>query len=126
MRWIVLLLALFEAGWFAFDGAHALLTGDYVTPSSGPHAGQLGPWTALVEGVGLEPRSHLVMGIHLGLGLVGLACCAAWARRATRRTWFAMVACAAAGLWYLPFGTLLGVLQLVLLWRWSVRPGERA
>ena len=30
--WIVLLLALVEGGWFAFDGATALVTGDYVTP----------------------------------------------------------------------------------------------
>ncbi len=34
--WIVVLLAFVEGGWLAFDGGHALVTGDYVTPSSGP------------------------------------------------------------------------------------------
>ena len=46
LSWVVVLCALTEAGWLAFDGGHALVTGDYVTPNEGPYAGQLGPWSA--------------------------------------------------------------------------------
>ena len=125
MRWIVLLLALVEAGWLAFDGAHAFLTGDYVTPSPGPHAGQLGPWSRLVEAVGMDPRSYEVMGIHLGLGLVWLGFSIAWARRASWGAWSGMMACAIGGLWYLPFGTVLGLVQIGLLWRWAAKVGPK-
>ena len=56
--WILVLVALvlFEAGWMAFDGAHALVTGDYVTPSTGSYAGQLGPWADVVSAAGIGPR----------------------------------------------------------------------
>lgn len=114
LKWIVIVLALVEAGWLAFDGAHAFVVGDYVTPSTGAHAGQLGPWSKVVSGVGLEPRSTLMMAIHLVLGsawLLVTACFAfdvTWARAG-------MIVCAVLGLWYLPFGTFLSVLQIVLL-----------
>lgn len=112
--WVVVGLALVEGGWLAFDGGHALVTGDYVTPKSGPHAGQLGPWSRLVSAVGIEPRSTLMKSVHLGLGLawLGVVVCFAgglpWA-------WWGMLVCATLGLWYLPFGTLLSVIQIVLL-----------
>lgn len=59
-------LALFEAGWMAFDGVRALATGDYVTPSSGPYAGQLGPWSQVVSAVGIPPRSTAMKAIFAG------------------------------------------------------------
>lgn len=114
LGWIVVFLAFVEAGWFAFDGGHALATGDYVTPSSGQYAGQLGPWAKLVSAIGIEPRSTLMKSIHLVLGsvwLVTIVCYivrVSWARTG-------MILCAVAGLWYLPFGTLLSVIQLALL-----------
>jgi len=117
MHWLgylVALLAVVEGGWLAYDGGHALVTGDYVTPTSGQHAGQLGPWSKLVSAVGIKPRSTLMKSIHLVLGLiwVGMICCyiarMSWA-------WAGMLACAIAGLWYLPFGTLLSVIQIALL-----------
>ena len=42
LGWVVLLLAFTEGGWLAFDGGHALVVGDYVTPRTGRFAGQLG------------------------------------------------------------------------------------
>ncbi|MGH9904860.1 MAG: hypothetical protein ACRD8U_04645 [Pyrinomonadaceae bacterium] len=47
MRWlrsIIIVLAVLQAGWMTFDGARALIVGDYVTATSGEYAGQLGPW----------------------------------------------------------------------------------
>ncbi len=57
MVWAVAVLAVVVAGWFLFDGLYALITGDYVTPKSGEHAGQLGPWSSVVSAVGITPRS---------------------------------------------------------------------
>ena len=103
-------------GWLAFDGAHALATGDYVTPDSGEHAGQLGPWSHLFEAVGVDPRSTAVQTLHLVLGLVWLVVMAGWAARRPW-AWRGMLLCAIAGLWYLPFGTLLCLVQIGLLFR---------
>lgn len=114
LGWIVLVLALIEGGWLAFDGSRALVVGDYVTPRSGQYAGQLGPWAKVVSAVGIEPRSALMKSIHVVLGAVwlGVMVCFAlgvpWARTG-------MLVCAVLGLWYLPFGTLLSIIQIVLL-----------
>lgn len=124
VRWVVLILAVLEGGWLAFDGAHALVTGDYVTPRSGRFAGQLGPWSKVVAAVGIEPRSVLMKTIHLVLGMVWLGVMAAFLVHAPW-AWWGMLLCAVAGLWYLPFGTLLSLIQLVLLLLPSVRaPGS--
>jgi len=111
---IVLLLAVFEAGWLAFDGSRALIVGDYVTPRSGPHAGQLGPWSKLVASVGIDPRSTLMKTVHVVLGVAWLVVACGFA---VGQPWGAkaMMACAVLGLWYLPIGTVLSLAQIVLL-----------
>lgn len=120
LTWLVAALALVESGWLAFDGAHALLTGDYVTPSSGTYAGQLGPWADLVSAVGIPPRSALMKSIHLGLGTVWILATIGFAAK-LRRARHAMIACALLTLWYLPFGTVLSAIQLGLLLSPSLR-----
>ena len=113
-RWIILGLVAFTAGWMLFDGLRALIVGDYVTPASGEYAGQLGPWAAVVNAVGIEPRSTWMKSVFLGYGLIALVlvvCYArgmAWARKAL------MPVCL-LGLWYLPFGTLTNTICLILL-----------
>jgi hypothetical protein len=114
LRGVVVLLAVCEGGWLAFDGTRALVVGDYVTPASGPYAGQLGPWAAVVSAAGIDPRSTLMKSIHVALGTALLAASACFARR-LRGSWWGLIACAACGLWYLPVGTALGAAQLVLL-----------
>lgn len=111
---ILLALVVLEAGWFAFDGAHAIATGDYVTPSSGEHAGQLGPWARVVRAAGVEPRSPGMHAFFLAYGSVWLVTAARLARGLPRGRG-ALAALAAGALWYLPFGTLLSVLQLGIL-----------
>ena len=112
--WIVVGLALFVGGWFAFEGGRALVVGDYITPNSGTYVGQLGPWSKVVSAVGIEPRSTLMKSIFLVFGLVwiGITICFIlklhWA-------WWAMLIAAGGSLWYLPFGTLHGILQIILL-----------
>lgn len=119
-RWIILAAAVLEFGWLTGDGSRALLVGDYVTPTSGPYAGQLGPWAHVVSAVGVEPRSTLMKCVHLGLGVGGLMAAAGFALR-RRRAWSALFVAALLGLWYLPVGTLLGVIQVGLLLLPAVR-----
>ncbi len=118
--WIVVVLALNVGGWFAFDGGRALVKGDYVTPKTGRYAGQLGTWSRFIRVIGIDPRSTLMKTIFLaygGLWLIVIACFifqVSWA-------WWAMLVAAIGSLWYWPFGTMLDVLQIILLLMPSLR-----
>lgn len=114
LGWVVVLLAFIEGGWLAFDGGHALVFGYYVTPRTGRFAGQLGPWSQIVSAVGLDPRSTLMKFVHLLLGASWLVIMAAFALQ-YQWAWWGMLACAWASLWYLPFGTLMSVVQIAIL-----------
>jgi len=120
LRWIIVVVAFIAAGWIAFDGAHALVTGNYVTQRSGPHAGQLGPWSKRLTAMGLDPRSLFVKWLHLVIGTAWRGAIVAFAFR-VRRAWGAMLVGAIAGLWYVPFGTLISLIVIGLL----MLPGVR-
>jgi hypothetical protein len=119
--WIIVALVVINAGWKAFDGGRALVVGDYVTPKTGKYAGQLGPWAKVVKVVGIEPRSTLMKSIFLIYGLAYLLVMAAFVLKASW-AWPAMLAMAALGLWYLPFGTLINLAVIVLLLLPPLRP----
>jgi hypothetical protein len=121
--WIVVGLVAFTGGWMLFDGLHALTTGDFVTPKSGGYAGQLGPWTGLVSAVGLEPRSTLMKAIFVGYGVVCLVVAAAFALRVPG-SWWAVLAMAVLGLWYLPFGTAANAIVVAVLLISPLRGGN--
>lgn len=117
MHWariLIVVCTVIEAGWMAFDGCRALVVGNFITPSSGPHAGQLGPWRHLVARVGLDPNGtpiKLVFALYgCGWLLLGVAfvCGATW-------SWSAMLGAALGALWFLPFGTVLSLVQAALL-----------
>ncbi len=99
----------------AFDGSRALIVGDYITPASGDHAGQLGPWSSLVSAIGIQPRSTLMMSFFALYGLAWLIVLLSFVRAAP---WSgsAMLIAAVGALWYLPFGTLFSGFQILLLW----------
>jgi hypothetical protein len=118
--WVIVVLGLMQGGWLAFDGSRALIVGDYVTPGSGQYAGQLGPWSKLVSAIGIEPRSTMMKSIHVGLGALWLVTTVCFALRMPW-AWSGMLACAVLSLWYLPFGTLFGVIQIILLLLPAVR-----
>jgi len=112
--WLAVVLVIFTAGWMLFDGARALIAGDYVTPTTGQYAGQLGPWSNLVKAIGIEPRSTLMKSIFVGYGLAALTVVvffilgSAWARGA-------MIIVCILGLWFLPIGTVTNLISLILL-----------
>jgi hypothetical protein len=76
--WLVVALVLAVGTWMAFDGGRALVVGDYVTPKSGRFAGSLGPWAAVVDSIGIGPRSTFMKSVFLGYGTLYLAVTAAW------------------------------------------------
>ncbi len=114
LRIAVLILGTILGLWLTFDGLRSIVMGEYVTPKSGPYAGQLGPWAGIVRAIGLDPRSTPVKAVHVFLGLGWLVSLAGFAVRAD---WgrSALIACSVASLWYLPVGTLIAGVTLVLL-----------
>ena len=120
MKWVVLALALFQGVWLTFDGARALTVGDYVTPSSGPRAGQLGPWSRVVSAVGFEPRSTPIKIVHVSLGILWLVGILTLLLR-PEIGWWVVLCCGIATVWYLPVGTAVSIVVLVLLFTPQLR-----
>lgn len=113
-RWLVVILAGIGAVFMTVDGTRALIVGDYITPQSGEFAGQLGPWAQVVSVVGIDPRSILMKFIFIVYGVARLIITGAYVRRISW-SWAAMLVTAILGLWYLPFGTMGALVQIVLL-----------
>jgi hypothetical protein len=114
LKWCAVVLCLLQGGYMLLDGCRALVVGTYITPGSGDHAGQLGPWARLVAMVGVEPEStqmklgFVVLGVlWLALGLV-VAAGADWSGALG-------VPLAVGTLWYLVPGTVISLAVLVLL-----------
>lgn len=114
IRWIIVFLAVVEGGFMVFDGGHALVVGDYLTPSKGPWAGQLGYWAGVVQAAGIEPRSTLMKLIFVMYGSLWLVITYFFARG---RSWgrLAMLAMAFGSLWYIGIGLLFAFTQILLL-----------
>lgn len=114
LKWIIILLAAFNFGFMAFDGARALTTGDYIRPSSGAYAGKLGPWTKPVSAIGINPEGNLMKTLFVVWGIVGLFLTY---RFAANPAWGLMplLVMDICTLWYLYVGTFSCALQVVLL-----------
>lgn len=92
--------------YMAADGLRALLRGDYLTPSSGPRAGSLGPWASLLGRVGLDPRAAGTKAAYTAIGVFHVAGSIVFAvATGPGAAWLAFAA-AVSGLWYVPFGTI--------------------
>jgi hypothetical protein len=111
---VALIIALLLGLWFTFDGSRAFVTGDYTTPRSGPHAGQLGPWSRIVSALGVDPRSGLVKSLHVALGALWLAGLFAFLFK-PEIGWWILLPASICSLWYLPIGTALSAVEIVLL-----------
>jgi hypothetical protein len=117
MHWaraLILVCAIFEAGWMAFDGTQALVSGHLIAPKTGPHRGELGPWRFIVQRAGVNPSGKAMRLFFAIYGWGWLFVAASFAAHMSW-SWAAMVIAAAAALWFLPVGTALGLLQLALL-----------
>lgn len=114
LKWIVIALSLLNAGYMAFDGTKALVTGDYVRPSTGEYAGQIGPWHKLVQKIGINPMSTFMKSIFVLFGVIGLAITIAYACNVSWG-WQAMLIFNICCTWNLILGTASSVLQIILL-----------
>lgn len=105
---IITLLAVVMGGWMIIDGAHVLLTGKYFGPD------KPGLWADLVAAVGIDPYDiggiFVLLGICWIAGLIGLHLKKDWAFELS-------IAVAVASLWYVPVGTIISVLYIILLFR---------
>ena len=113
VRWLLVGLCAVQGAYMAFDGIRALVVGSYVTPRSGPHAGELGPWARVVRAVGIPPESTGMKAAFVVLGVGYLAAAAGWAVGAGWARWLG-VGLAAATLWYLVPGTVISIAVLGL------------
>ena len=114
VRWLLVGLCAVQGAYMAFDGIRALVVGSYMTPRSGPHAGELGPWARVVRAVGIPPESMGMKAAFVVLGAGYLVAAAAWAVGAGWVRWLGLVL-AVGTLWYLVPGTVISMAVLVLL-----------
>lgn len=114
MKWIIGFLAVLNFGYMAIDGGLALITGSYITPSSGEYKGQLGPWSRLADAVGIAPESTLMKGVFVVWGVAGLVITILFLKDPARYKTLLLVA-NVCSLWYAAAGTASSVIQIVLL-----------
>jgi hypothetical protein len=114
MKWIIVVLATLNFGYMLFDGGRALISGDYIRPASGAYAGQLGPWSKLVNKIGVDPESTTMKMIFVVWGIIGLVFTACYAMNA-RWAGNGLLVINILSLWYLVPGTISSVLQIILL-----------
>lgn len=112
-RWIFFLV-LIVASYMIFDGVRAMVVGDYLTPSTGEHAGQLGLWATIVSMVGIEPRSMLMKLTFVAYGILTAAMGVCFFRK-LRWARTGLLTMELLGLWYLPFGAIINLVVIVLL-----------
>ncbi len=107
MKIALTIIALLNGLWMLADGIHVMLKGKYMGPP------QPGPWRKVFEFADIDPLSlgplFIVFGVAWLVSIIILHSSFAGA------THLAM-AIAVASLWYLPVGTLLSVVFIVLLW----------
>ena len=114
IKWIIVVLAVLNFGYMLFDGGRALIKGDYIRPTSGEYAGQLGPWSKLVKKIGIDPESTTMKIIFVAWGIFGLLVTVCYVMKLE---WAAngLLIINILSLWYLVPGTISSALQIILL-----------
>lgn len=103
---ITSLIALLVGGWMIFDGIHVLATGKYFGPE------KPGLWSDLVAAIGVDPFKlgplFIAFGVLWFLFLAAMLLRQSWG-------WQPALLTAVLTLWYLPVGTVLSLLYILLL-----------
>ena len=107
MKILFALVGLLAGGWMIVDGVHVMLRGKYIGPE------KPGPWSVPFTKLGIDPFRLGPM--FIGLGALWLICLVAVL---SGQAWgkYAAAAVAIASLWYLPLGTILSLVYIVLLY----------
>jgi hypothetical protein len=114
LKWTIVILSMVNTGYMTYDGARALVTGDYLRPKDGEYAGQLGPWSKLAEKAGIDPMSTWMKLIFLLSGIIGLVVTVCFALDLSW-TWKAMLIFNICMMWNLFIGTGSSMIQIILL-----------
>lgn len=114
LKWLIVIASVINFGYMSFDGSRGLIVGDYLRPESGEHAGQLGQWSNIVEAIGINPESNTMKTIFLVWGIFGLILAVSFAMEVRGSSKYLLVL-SAASLWYLLPGTVLSLVQVILL-----------
>lgn len=125
MRFVLVILQALLGMWLLVGGVWALATDTYMAPAAGGDPAQLGQWVEAVEAAGMDPLGLPVRVGHVVTGIVALAAAytmlAGWGTLA----WVLGYLAALALLWYVPWGTAVGLLTLASLSTPSVRISVR-
>jgi len=112
--WLSILLMAGIAAWMIYDGTRAMIIGEYVTPQSGEFASKLGPWAFVAQMIGIDPYSIWMKLIFVFQGLITLTVIALFLLNKPH-AWTGLLLAMLLGMWYLPFGTLINLIALMLL-----------
>lgn len=106
MKIVLIISALANGGYMLLDGLYVMMKGKYIGPE------KPGPWSGLFELLHINVFQLGPLFIAYGIGwlvyLVSLLTAQSW-------SWTAGLVMGIATLWYLPFGTLLSIITLILL-----------
>ena len=106
MRYVVVGLSLINGLWMLVDGIYVLVNGKYIGPE------KPGPWASLLSFTAVDVFKLGPLFVIFGIAWLafagGLLAGAEWARTLG-------IVLSVATLWYLPFGTLISIIVLVVL-----------
>jgi len=103
---VLFIIALINGGWMIFDGIYVLKNGKYFGPDIP------GPWSKIVKKIGLNPFK---LGVpFIILGLLWIVSFAFFALDYSF-SWYSSLIIAVCTLWYMPIGTILSVISIVVL-----------
>lgn len=122
-KWLIIISATLNFGFMAVDGTRAFMVGDYFRPSSGEYAGQLGPWSQVVEAAGINPEGVAMKVIFVVWGMVGLGLTIGFVGELPIAAQGLLIL-SILSLWYLVPGTILSLIQIVLLWLYRRKTGN--
>lgn len=115
---IIITLVVLNAGYMAYDGYCALTTGDYIRPTEGEYAGQLGPWTMFASMANIDPLSITMKLVFFTSGFFGLLSILVFLF--IPRLGYAMLLLFCfLTLWNLMFGALISFITIILLMSWK-------
>ena len=117
LQTVVIALVALNAGYMVYDGFGALMNGDYIRPTEGEYAGQLGPWTMFAALANIDPMSTLMKSIFLVLGSIGLLGLLLYIVKPRLGSTILMLFCFLT-LWNLIFGSITSFITIIILLAW--------
>jgi hypothetical protein len=106
MKILLVLLALINGGYMLADGIYVLMKGKYIGPE------KPGPWAALFEKMNVNVFQLGPMFVVFGIAWLVFAY-AVWTGQPSARSMGIVLSLLT--LWYLPFGTLISVIVLIMV-----------